>query len=73
MFLTALPYELVYTPRVMGMEDFSIRDPDDYPVLYSAVAEGVDVLITGDKDFAELDIEKPEIMTPAQFVEKYRF
>ena len=72
-FLTALPYELVYTPRVMSMEEFSIRDPDDYPVLYSAVAEDVDVLITGDKDFTGVDIEKPEIMTPTQFVEKYRF
>jgi len=28
-------------------------------------------LITGDKDFAEVEVEKPEIVTPAEFMEKY--
>ena len=27
--------------------------------------------ITGDKDFADIDIEKPEIMTPAEFMEQF--
>lgn len=70
-FLQALPYEFVYTPVLMDQELFSIRDPADYPVLYSAIAEDVDILITGDKDFAEVEVEKPEIVTPAEFVEKY--
>ncbi|MDD3336555.1 MAG: hypothetical protein PHI98_13745 [Eubacteriales bacterium] len=46
---------------------FKIRDMNDYPVLYTAILENVDVLITGDKDFADLSIEKPEILTPAAF------
>ncbi len=48
-----------------------IRDAKDYPVLYTAIIENVDILITGDKDFADIDIEKPEIMTPAEFMEEY--
>lgn len=29
---------------------FNIRDIKDYPVLYTAIIENVDILITGDKD-----------------------
>jgi predicted nucleic acid-binding protein len=43
----------------------------DYPVLYSAIVEDVDILITGDKDFSDVDVEKPEILTPQKFLEKY--
>lgn len=50
---------------------FPTRDPADYPVLYTAIVENVDVLITGDKDFAGIEVEKPEIVTPSEFVEKY--
>ena len=50
---------------------FYIRDIKDYPVLYTAILEDVDVLVTGDRDFADIDIEKPEIMTPTEFIEKF--
>lgn len=40
-------------------------------MLYTAILEDVDVLVTGDRDFADIDIEKPEIMTPAEFIEKF--
>ena len=33
--------------------------------------EDVDVLVTGDNDFSDVDVEKPEILTPAEFVERY--
>ena len=70
-FLTALPFELVYTP--VNMEDslFIIRDKKDYPVLYSAIIEDVDIFITGDRDFENLDIKSPQIMTASGFLEKY--
>ncbi len=71
LFLSQLPYELVYTPKNIHRGLFSLRDEDDYPVLYSAVAEDVDVFVTGDRDFEEIDLERPEIVTPAQFLEKY--
>ncbi|MFA7412570.1 MAG: putative toxin-antitoxin system toxin component, PIN family [Tissierellaceae bacterium] len=70
-FLTVLPYELVYTPEIMDESLFEIRDKMDYPVLYTAIIEDVDILVTGDKDFSEVDVEKPEILTPNEFLEKY--
>ncbi|MGD9678694.1 MAG: putative toxin-antitoxin system toxin component, PIN family [Vulcanibacillus sp.] len=70
-FLTVLPYELVYTPEVMDENLFDIRDKMDYPVLYTAIIEDVDILITGDKDFSDIEIEKPEILTPSEFAGKY--
>ena len=42
---------------------FEIRDAKDYPTLYSAIIEQVDVFITGDKDFEDVKVEKPEILT----------
>ena len=70
--LAAMSYELVYTPRVMDETLFEIRDPKDYPVLYTAIIEDVDVLITGDKDFAEIQVERPEICTPVEFMRRYQ-
>jgi len=70
-FLSKFPYEMVYTPKEMKKDLFKIRDEKDYPVVYTAIVEDVDILITGDKDFLGIEIEKPEILTPAQFLEKY--
>lgn len=70
-FLQALPYEFVYTPELMDRSLFSIRDRGDYPVLYTAIIENVDILITGDKDFSDVDVEKPEILSPSEFVARY--
>ena len=39
------------------------------PVLVSAILSDSDILITGDKDFAEIKIEKTLIFTPAQYFE----
>lgn len=70
-FLSDLSYELVYTPHNMKGNLFEIRDRNDYPVLYTAIIENVDIFITGDKDFLDVDIEIPKIMTPADFIEKF--
>lgn len=69
--LMMMSYEYVYTPKDMDDSLFSIRDGKDYPVLYTAIIEDVDILITGDKDFSDIYVEKPEIMTPAEFMERY--
>lgn len=50
---------------------FDIRDMNDYPVLYTAIVEDVDILITGDKDFTGIPIERPEILTPTDFITNY--
>lgn len=70
-FLAAMSFELVYTPQEIEPGLFEIRDAKDYPVLYTAIREDVDVLITGDKDFSDVDVEHPEILTPAQFLDRY--
>ncbi len=67
-FLSNLDYELVLTPHVMPPGLFAIRDMKDYPVLYSAIAGGIDILVTGDKDFAEVVVDKPKILTPSEFI-----
>ena len=61
----------MYTPKEIESGLFDIRDVKDYPVLYTAIIEDVDILITGDKDFEDIDIEKPQILTPAEFMEEY--
>jgi len=71
-FLTKLPYKLAYTPEKIDIANYpNIRDVKDLPVLVSAILEDVDILLTGDIDFAPLNLEQPEILTPRQFVEKY--
>jgi putative PIN family toxin of toxin-antitoxin system len=71
LFLTRLPYELVYTPQDLKHELFYNDDTDDYPVLYSAITEDVELFITGDSDFDNVEIDKPEIITPLEFLERY--
>ena len=70
-FLSRLTYEFVYTPHKMQNGLFFVRDRDDYPVLYTAIIEDIDILITGDRDLTSVSIEKPEILTPSAFIEKY--
>lgn len=69
--LLMMSFEYVYTPKEIEDGLFDIRDVKDYPVLYTAIIENVDILVTGDKDFADIDVEKPEIMTPAEFMEEF--
>ena len=40
-------------------------------MVYTAILEDVDILVTGDSDFSDVDVEKPDILTPAEFVERY--
>ncbi|GBF33744.1 hypothetical protein DCCM_2854 [Desulfocucumis palustris] len=48
-----------------------IRDEKDKPVLLSAITADVNVLITGDKDFTGIDVDRPEILTPTEFLDRY--
>ncbi|MDR1541179.1 MAG: PIN domain-containing protein [Clostridiales bacterium] len=71
-FLQKFPYRLVHTPKTTLTDDvFRLRDEADYPILISALVADVDILITGDHDFDDVDIERPEIMTPAEFMKYY--
>lgn len=71
-FLYKLPYELNYTPNVaIQNNDIEIRDEKDLPILISAIISDVDIFITGDKDFDDVNIDKPEIINATEFLEKY--
>jgi predicted nucleic acid-binding protein len=69
--LRCLPYDFFQTTEKQKPGLFKIRDKDDYPMLYSAIMAKVDIFITGDMDFDTVVVEKPEILTPAQFLERY--
>lgn len=70
-FLKDFPFTLVYSPTTVENKLFEIRDKDDYIILHTAIIEDADVFITGDKDFNDIDIDKPEIMSVTEFLEKY--
>ena len=53
------------TNRKLG----DLRDPKDVPILSDAIFNGVDVIITGDKDFLEADLEKPLVLSPDMVME----
>lgn len=49
----------------------SIRDPNDLPILVAAINLNVDILITGDKDFLAVEIDRPRIMKPRWFLDEF--
>jgi putative PIN family toxin of toxin-antitoxin system len=69
-FFARLSFEMVYTPTWFEFLP-DIRDEKDKPLLASAISSDVDILITGDKDFHCIDIERPQILKPSDFLEKY--
>lgn len=64
--LAELSYEII--PAVDHAEKL-IRDAKDQPILNAAIVYDVDMILTGDKDFLSLGIERPQCMTAAQFLE----
>lgn len=70
-FLSEFSFELLLTPAVLPHNLPSIRDMNDLPILASAIVGDVDVLLTGDKDFDAVDVERPAILTPAKFMQLY--
>ena len=49
----------------------AIRDKKDIPVLAAAIESKVDMFIAGDKDFDEIKVDKPRIMTPRQYYDEF--
>lgn len=61
--------EVVQTLETENIEEELIRDVKDRPILRAAISAKADVLLTGDKDFLESDIQNPKIITAAEFLE----
>jgi putative PIN family toxin of toxin-antitoxin system len=71
-FFQSFPFTMSYTPKHFDTSAYPhVRDAFDLPILVSAILEDVDILITGDKDFEDVEVEKPEILTAATFFERY--
>ena len=64
-FLAEMSYELI--PAVYHSEKL-MRDAKDQPILNAAIIFGIDIILTGDKDFLSLDIEHPKSMKPSEFL-----
>jgi putative PIN family toxin of toxin-antitoxin system len=65
-FLAELAYELVSVP---ASPQKLIADPKDMPILNAAIIEDVDIIVSGDKHFLNLDIERPKVMKAAEYLE----
>jgi putative PIN family toxin of toxin-antitoxin system len=62
--LASLSYELVPSSPASPMV---IQDPKDQPILNAAIFADVDIIISGDKHFLRLDLNRPIVMTVAAF------
>ena len=71
LLMAQITYEEVKTPGEIDVPLVSIRDDTDYPVLHTAILANIDILITGDKDFTEVSIDHPKIMTPKEFLVQF--
>ena len=49
------------SPKQMG----NLRDAKDIPVLSDALFHQADMILSGDKDFIEADIERPLVFSPS--------
>lgn len=62
--LAHLAYEFVLAPKEPSK---LMNDPKDQPILNAAIMAGVDIIVSGDKHFLKLDLERPKTMSPAEF------
>ncbi|MBP3709980.1 MAG: putative toxin-antitoxin system toxin component, PIN family [Treponema sp.] len=69
-FFDGIHYEFFKTPDKIDIKKFpKMRDVKDLPVLATAILSDADVLLTGDKDFDDVKIERLLIFTPTKYYE----
>lgn len=69
-FFEGISFEEFSTPENIDNTKYpEIRDINDLPVLASAILSDSDILLTGDKDFEDIRIDKPLIFTPTKYFE----
>ena len=67
-FLAKLAYEHVIAP--ISPEKL-ISDPKDAPILNAAIIADVDIIISGDKHFGNLALNRPAVMTATKYVTEF--
>jgi len=65
-FLAELSFELV--PAPLSPQKL-IADPKDAPILNAAIVAEVDIIISGDKHFLELESKRPKVLTVSAYFE----
>lgn len=63
--------DVVFTPDEESFEEQKIRDIKDRPILRSALKEGADLFLTGDKDFLESSVKDPRIISVTEFLDNF--
>ena len=67
-FFDGISFEEFKSPEEIDEKQYpEIRDIKDLPILVSAILSDSDILITGDKDFEDVKIDKPLIFTPTKY------
>jgi len=66
-FLARLPCELISAPR--GASNL-VSDPKDHPIINAALIAGVEIIISGDKHFLELGMERPRTMSATAYLDE---
>ncbi len=62
----------IMNPDISGIElSICVRDPYDVPVIKSAIALDCDIILSGDKDIATIQMERPMILKPSEFASMY--
>jgi putative PIN family toxin of toxin-antitoxin system len=62
-------FDVVSVPEEAIDAEAKIRDPKDRPILRAALNAGVDLFLTGDKDFLESAVEDPRIISVQTFLD----
>ena len=47
-----------------------ISDPEDHPIMNAALLANVDIIISGDRHFLELEMAHPKTMSAAEYLDK---
>lgn len=69
-FFDGISFEEFKSPDKVDENKYpKIRDINDLPILVSAILSDADILLTGDKDFEYVKIDKPLIFTPTKYCE----
>lgn len=66
-FLEATDFDIA-VPRADGPH---ITDVDDQPIIDAAVSDEVDVIITGDKRFHALEMDRPRVVNARAFLDDF--
>ena len=63
--LAELPHETLIAPREPSK---LIADPKDAPILNAAILEDVDIIVSGDKHFLSLNMERPKVLRAVDYL-----